>query len=127
MIIEIDYKCGIAPWQQIADAVAVRIMSDTLAVGQLLPSVKELALQLQVNPNTVQRAYWSLEEVGLVATRAGGYAVAEAGRIPAAIRSDIISRALRRVVSQARQLSVPANALAGLFQELMRAHYDSDT
>ena len=123
MIIEVDYKCGIPPHQQIADAIAVRVLSGTLPASQPLPSVKDLALQLQVNPNTVERAYGELKAVDLASSKAGELRVGDAQHVPAAIRSDIISRTLQRVVSQARQLGVPADVVEHLFQELVREHY----
>jgi len=128
VVIEIDHKCGIPAHRQIADAVAMRILTGSLSAGDALPPVKELAVQLQVNPNTVERAYRSLEQVRLLTPAADGSAfrVADVGSAPAGIRSDIITRALWRTVSQARSLGVPARAIEQRFREALREHYERD-
>lgn len=129
MIIEIDYKCGIAPWQQIADGLAMRILTGTLPAGQALPSVKELSLQLKVNPNTVERAYQTLEALRLVRADAQGrwVVVPDEDRDLSALGSDITSRALQRVITQARELGLPAEALEERFRELMREYDERDS
>ncbi len=124
MIIDIDHKCGIPPHRQIADAIALRVLSGTLAAHQQLPSVRDLALQLQVNPNTVQQAYADLKAGGLVVLKADELRVADVEHVPAALRSDIISRGLQRVASQAQQLGVSPDVVERLLGELMRTHYD---
>ena len=128
MIIEIDYKCGIPAHRQIADAVAVRIVTGSLQARQRLPSIKELALELQVNPNTVDRAYRELEDMRLAAAAADGstFCAADATSVPVTIRSDIIGRALQRAVHQAKSLGVSAEAIEQRFREVMREHYERD-
>ena len=124
MIIEIDYKCGIPPHQQIADGLAMRILTGTLPAGQELPSVKELSLQLKVNPNTVERAYQAMKALRLVRSDAQGrwVVVPDEDRHPSALGSDITSRALQRVIRQARELGLPPEAVQEGFQELMREY-----
>ena len=129
MIIEIEYKCGIPPWQQIADGLAVRILTGTLAAGQALLSVKELSLQLKVNPNTVERAYEAVRTLKLLRANAPGrwVVVPDEDRDPAALGSDIVSRSLQRVITQARQLGLSAKTLEERFQELMREYDERDS
>ncbi|RLQ98104.1 GntR family transcriptional regulator [Falsibacillus albus] len=56
---------------QIADRLINRIVRRELLPGDKLPSVRELALQSGVNPNTVQRTYSEMERMGIVETRRG--------------------------------------------------------
>lgn len=56
-------------FRQIADTVRRRIVCGSYAKGSQLPSVRELAVEASVNPNTVQRAFLSLEGDGLIETR----------------------------------------------------------
>ena len=49
--------------RQLVDKLKVYIISDKIKVGERLPSVRELAMQLKVNPNTVQRALGELENL----------------------------------------------------------------
>ncbi len=53
---------------QLIEQLKKYIISGTLQPGQRLPSVRELALQTKVNPNTMQRALSELEEMGLIYT-----------------------------------------------------------
>ena len=60
-------------WLQLVDVLKFRIVSGQYPAGVKLPSVRELAAEAGVNPNTMQRALAALEESGLVsAQRSGG-------------------------------------------------------
>lgn len=56
-------------YQQIADVIRRRIVCGIYAKGSQLPSVRDLALEAAVNPNTMQRAFASLEGDGLIETK----------------------------------------------------------
>jgi DNA-binding transcriptional regulator YhcF (GntR family) len=58
-------------YTQIMDLIKRRIAVGELKVGQQLPSVRDLAQQVVVNPNTVQKAYFELEREGYVAIQRG--------------------------------------------------------
>lgn len=58
-------------YKQITDQVRMAVASGKVAVGDALPSVRALAEQLVVNPNTVARAYSELTREGLIESRAG--------------------------------------------------------
>jgi GntR family transcriptional regulator len=58
-------------YEQIVDQVVAAIADERLAAGELIPSVRELAESLLVNPNTVARAYQELERQGVVTVRRG--------------------------------------------------------
>jgi GntR family transcriptional regulator len=65
-------------WRQIEEGMRRMISLGTLAPGAVVPSVRDLAQQLRVNPNTVARAYQRLTDSGLFAVRRGeGTFVAE--------------------------------------------------
>ena len=62
---------------QIADKLCDGVLSGLYTVGQRIPSVREMAVAIEVNPNTVQRTYTTLQEWGIVEMRRGqGYFVA---------------------------------------------------
>ena len=64
---------------QIADKLCDGVLSGLYTVGQRIPSVREMAVAIEVNPNTVQRTYTTLQEWGIVEMRRGqGYFVAAA-------------------------------------------------
>ena len=57
MIISIDATNGLAIYDQIVRQIKFAIASEVLLPGELIPSVREMAKQTAVNPNTVSRAY----------------------------------------------------------------------
>jgi GntR family transcriptional regulator len=80
MLLSIDETDPRPIYQQIVDEVRRRIVVGTLAPGDAIPSVRQLAVDLRVNPTTVQQAYRELERAGLVFVRRGqGTYVAELG------------------------------------------------
>ncbi len=58
-------------FQQIGDHIRHAVAAGVYRPGEAIPSLRAMALELQVNPNTVQRAYETLEREGLVAARKG--------------------------------------------------------
>jgi DNA-binding transcriptional regulator YhcF (GntR family) len=65
-------------WQQLADQITESIVTGEYPPGERFPAVRELALQADVNPNTMQRALAKLEEQGLLVTaRTAGRTVTE--------------------------------------------------
>lgn len=79
-MIEIDPGAKTPPYEQVRAGLAERINNGTLPVGTKLPTVRKLAEDLGIAPNTIARAYRELEEAALVETRgrAGTY-VSSAG------------------------------------------------
>ncbi|MGF7086193.1 DNA-binding transcriptional regulator YhcF (GntR family) [Kroppenstedtia sanguinis] len=66
-----DFKTSSPIYLQLADRIQRRILRRELTPGEKLPSVREMALESNVNPNTVQRTYSELERMGIVETRRG--------------------------------------------------------
>ena len=69
--IKIDLKSGVPFYRQVIDQVKAAIATETLSPGDRLPTVRQLAVDLSINPNTVSRAYTELELTGLVETQMG--------------------------------------------------------
>jgi GntR family transcriptional regulator len=67
----LDMSTGIPAYRQIIDAVLGGIASGTLQPGEQLPTVRQLAVDLSINPNTVVRAYRELEIRGILSTQQG--------------------------------------------------------
>jgi len=68
---KLDLKSGVPFHRQIVDQIRYGIASDRLMPGEQLPTVRELAVQLQINPNTVRKAYSDLEILGILDTQQG--------------------------------------------------------
>ena len=67
----LDLQSGVPVYRQIIDQVRGGIASGSLTVGAQLPTVRQLAVDLSINPNTVVRAYRELELGGLLETHQG--------------------------------------------------------
>ncbi len=67
----LDPQSGVPFYRQIIDQVKFGIADGRLGCGEQLPTVRHLAVELQVNPNTVARAYQELEIKGVVTTQMG--------------------------------------------------------
>ena len=70
-MVHLDYRDGRPIYAQIADRYREQIVAGILEAGDKLPSVRELAVELSINPNTIQRAYRQLEAEGWIATVPG--------------------------------------------------------
>ena len=70
-MIHLDYRDARPIYSQIVDGFRERIIGGVLPAGEKLPSVRELAAELTINPNTIQRAYRELENSGWIATVPG--------------------------------------------------------
>ena len=68
---QIDLKSGVPFYRQIIDQVKGGMAAGLLDPGDRLPTVRQLAVHLSINPNTVSRAYTELELTGLVETQLG--------------------------------------------------------
>ena len=67
----IDLHSGVPVYRQLIDQVRSGIASGSLSDGDQLPTVRQLAVDLAINPNTVMRAYRELELGGLIETHQG--------------------------------------------------------
>jgi GntR family transcriptional regulator len=67
----IDLQSGVPVYRQLIDQVRSGIASGTLTAGDQLPTVRQLAVDLAINPNTVMRAFRELELGGLLETHQG--------------------------------------------------------
>ena len=70
-MIHLDYRDARPIYSQIVDNIRGQITAGVLEAGDKLPSVRELASQLAINPNTIQRAYRELEMARWIATVPG--------------------------------------------------------
>ncbi len=71
MEISIDQKSGVPLYRQIIESVKFAIARGVLTPGEKLPTVRQLAVDLEVNPNTVIRAYREMELGGVLDTQQG--------------------------------------------------------
>jgi len=68
---KLDVKSGVPFYRQIVDQIRYGIASKRLLPGEQLPTVRDLAVQLEINPNTVRKAYSELEILGFLDSQQG--------------------------------------------------------
>ena len=105
---------------QIADMLSDGLLTGRYAPGERIPSVREMAVSIEVNPNTVQRTYATLQEWGVVEMRRGqGYFVTEdaRGRTLQRKRRILVNQEIPRVLDYLRVLDMPLTEYAGLCAE----------
>src|SRR5712671_3783100 len=71
MLFELHDKSPIPIYEQIVSQVIFAVASDGLAVGEIIPSVREMAQRILAHPNTVARAYQELERRGVLTAKRG--------------------------------------------------------
>lgn len=85
----IDYNCGLPVWIQVKNRLAYLIGAGEYAAGDQLPTVRALAIDLDISYNTVNRAYMDLEREGYISTRKGrGTFVIERHAVGATLATD---------------------------------------
>jgi GntR family transcriptional regulator len=95
----LDMKSGVPVYRQIVDQVRGAIAAGSLNAGDQLPTMRQLAVDLAINPNTVVRAYRELEYGGLLETHQGTGTFISDQKIPRA--GDERQRQLGQIVSDA--------------------------
>ena len=106
MLLHVNPSSGFPVYLQIEGQVKQAIAAGALQQGNALPSVRRLAAQLRVNPNTVAKAYQNLEREGVIRTVPGGGTYV-ANSNPGLLKSE----KLRRLRPVARQLAVESTQL----------------
>jgi GntR family transcriptional regulator len=116
MFFSIDPHNGLAVYDQIVRQVKFAVAEGAVRAGELVPSVRELARDLAINPNTVARAYRQLQDDGVLEpVRGTGLAVASGARRPCqGERTRLIRQRLAAVLAEARQSGLSTEEIASL-------------
>lgn len=113
-------------YRQLVEQVRRLVAGGQLAPGDELPSVRDAASSLAVNPMTVSKAYSLLEAEGLLARRRGlGMVVAErpagpSGSRSAAERAALLRPTLERAAREARELELDPDTVLSLFTHILK-------
>ena len=121
MQFRIDNASDRAVYLQIIDQVKRDIALGRLAKEERLPTVRQLAQQLAINPNTIAKAYRQLEQEGIIVTRAGaGAFVANLDSLLSrAVRRKLICDELERIVIEAFHMQIDKETITEWFSTAM--------
>ena len=113
-----NFKSGIPIYSQIVDEMTMRIASGQYPPGGKLPSVRDLALEAGVNPNTMQRALSELERTGLVCSqRTAGRFVTEDAAALTQLRNTMSETIVAELIAKLRGLGMRDEQILSAVQE----------
>lgn len=125
-MIRVDSTSFVPIYEQIKKEILRLVATGRLKVHDPLPSIRDLAAEIIVNPNTVARAYRELEQDGLVSTQKGrGSFVAR--RPEPGTDKDVrahLARVMDEAIAEAKRFDLGESAIEGLFEERLKTGGD---
>ncbi len=108
-----------AVYLQIAERIIISILSGKYLPSEQLPSVRQLALEAAVNPNTVQHAVCELENDGIIVSKGTqGRFVTEETQVIENCRKNLVKKLFGDFVSKSKELSVTKEELLSIVKEI---------
>ena len=115
-MIAIDYKNRKPIYEQIVEKFQMLILKEILPSGSQMPSVRSLAVELSINPNTIQKAYTTLEQQGYIYSIKGrGNFVAESTELKEQKKKSF-SEKIRQLVMEGIELGISQKECAYMFE-----------
>ena len=115
----INPHSGVPVYRQMIEQVKYYIASSTLKPGDQLPSIRELAQALTINPTTVVRVYMELEREGIIEMRhgKGGFVTGGSRRMSSAQREQVLRPLARHLAVEANQMGASTEEVLKLVRE----------
>ena len=119
MLFDLQTDSSVPIYEQIVAQITFAVAAEALEVGTLIPSVRELASQLLVHPNTVARAFQELERRGVVASRRGRRmeVTADAPELCRRQRQETVRGRIREALREAVSSALPPDEVRKLVEE----------
>lgn len=115
-MIILDYKDRRPIYEQVAEKLEELMLLGVLGVNEPLPSVRSLAMELSINPNTIQRAYAELERQGYIYTVKGkGSFVAENSVMKEKRKKDLLIQ-VSEVIDEAIRLGISGEEIKNMVE-----------
>ncbi len=129
-ILTVDPRSGVPIYLQIIEQVKRSVALGALTPGEQLPTVKQLALDLTVNPNTVARAYRDLEHDGVIETASGRGSFVRAGNgaanVSLAAGRDVAREGIDAALREAKSLGLQRSDVAHLVELSLTRWFPED-
>ena len=116
-MININFRDARPIYEQVRDGFRDLIISGALQTGEKLPSVRELATTLTINPNTIQRAYRELESDGYIVSVSGKGSFVSLPNDAIKARKAELTAQFSALVKELKTLGVDENVLIDLIKE----------
>ena len=118
-VITVDTLSRRPIYEQLIDNVKKSVLCGTLTPGEQMPSVRALAVELAVNPNTIQKAYAELERLGIICSMPGrGSFIADNVRALAETNRGEITERLRKDVRDALDAGINGDEIITVVKEV---------
>lgn len=105
---------------QIADRIIKKVLSGEYSAGEQIPTVRQIALEAAVNPNTVQHAFSELENEGLIISKGTlGRFVTDDVEVVTACRRRMAEQLVREFAKNMEQLSITKEQAVTMIEEVM--------
>jgi GntR family transcriptional regulator len=112
---------------QVADRICYSILRGEIKSGNRLPSVREMAVQMGVNPNTIQRTYTEIERDGIVETRRGqGTFVKNDPALIASLRTRIQTEVIETFVENMKEIGLSKEEMLTAVQQFLKKQEDTE-
>jgi len=125
-VFTVDPHSGVPMYLQLIEQIKRSVALGVLAPGEQLPTVKQLAMDLTINPNTVARVYRELERDGVIETSPGrGSFIRGNGGVRNATRAaaDVAAAAIDTAVREAKSIGITPQQARDLFQRAVEHWY----
>ena len=116
-MIQINYHDSRPIYEKVKDSLRQLILSGALPEGDRLPSVRELAVSLTINPNTIQRAYRELEQEGYIVSVPGKGSFVAHGNGARAARMAELREKLSALAAEFEAVGVSRAEMADMLKE----------
>jgi GntR family transcriptional regulator len=128
-VLTVDPRSGVPIYLQIVEQVKRSVALGVLGGGEQLPTVKQLALDLTVNPNTIARAYRELEREGVIETSVGRGSFVRSDDSDASPKAaaDIGRDALDVALREAKSVGLGAAQVRALFDAALQRWFSDPT
>ncbi|AFV12886.1 HTH-type transcriptional repressor YtrA [Thermacetogenium phaeum DSM 12270] len=122
---DIDQRSSIPIYQQLVDKIKEAVARGILSTGEKLPSVRELAARIAINPNTIAKAYQELEREGVIETLRGRgtFVALWKSRVNEEAKRRVIREMTEKMLVEAFYLGLPREELLEIIEETVREWY----
>ena len=116
---QFDAKSGLPVYRQLMDQVQYYLASGTLRPGDQLPSIRDLAKRLAVNPTTIVKAYSELEHAGVIEMQRGkgAFISSKVRKMSGEECEEILRQSVKQLVVEASQIGAGAKTVVKLMRE----------